>query len=330
MENKEHKPVGHKTEHRMEHRPVQAFHHKKRFYHDFWKMSVAVLAVLLLIAIFTKGFSFGKTLSKDDMKKITEDYVNKLTQGQAKASVTEITEENGLYKLKLNVGGQMYNSYATKDGKLLFPQSVDMSADLTAAQPAETEVQKAKKATGELYIFSYCPAGTAALDSFAKAAKTLKGVADLRVKFFSNMHGDHEKQQNIIQECIQEVDSSKYWDYAAQYVEKIYKVCGPTRDVTCNKNESVKLMKSAGINSDSVMSCVAQKGETLYKQDQADAAALQLQYSPSVVVNGAYIGDADRTPEGLKTLICSGFNEAPAACSQTLSATAATSSGSCS
>ena len=143
------------------------------------------------------------------------------------------------------------------------------------------------------------------------------------------MHGEHEKQQNMIQECVQQVAKDKYWDYASQYVTKIYNVCGAKGDIGCDKNESIKLMMSAGINSDSVMACVAQKGETLYAQDQSDAGALQLQYSPSVVVNGVYIGDADRTPNGLKNLICEGFNTAPAVCGQQLGTTAATSSGNC-
>jgi hypothetical protein len=196
--------------------------------------------------------------------------------------------------------------------------------------PVQTEPVKKDKAVAELYIFSYCPAGTAALDSFAKAADLLKNVADVKVKFFSNMHGDHELQQNKIQECIQVVNKDKYWAYAQQYVTKIYPVCGASRSVDCDKTESTKLMASLGIDSNAVFSCIATKGNELYASDTADAVALNLQYSPSVVINGVYNGNADRSPEGLKGLICGGFNTAPADCSKSLSATGATATGSCS
>ncbi|MCX6707901.1 MAG: hypothetical protein NT001_07270 [Candidatus Woesearchaeota archaeon] len=93
MEHNEHKPIGHKIEHKTEHRPMQPMHQKKKFYNDYWKMGAVILAVLLVIAIFTKGsFFMEKKLSKDDVKKVTEDYVNKLTQGQATAKVTDVTE----------------------------------------------------------------------------------------------------------------------------------------------------------------------------------------------------------------------------------------------
>ena len=42
------------------------------------------------------------------------------------ASLIEAIEENGLYKLKLKIGEQEFDSYVTKNGKFLFPQVVDL------------------------------------------------------------------------------------------------------------------------------------------------------------------------------------------------------------
>ena len=77
------------------------------------------------------------------------------------------------------------------------------------------------------------------------------------------------------------------------------------------------------------MNCVAEKGEAIYQSEQADAANLSLHYSPSVVINGVYLENVDRSPEGLKGLICSAFNTSPASCNTTLSGGAATTSGGC-
>ncbi|MCX6803458.1 MAG: hypothetical protein NTY48_02700 [Candidatus Diapherotrites archaeon] len=239
--------------------------------------------------------------------------------------------QNGAVAEKGNLVVQVMNNKI-----LLVQDSFDMNkefkitpATAAPANTASTQAVKSDKPVADLYVFSYCPAGTAALDAFAKAADVLKTSANVKVKFFANIHGDHELQQNKIQECIQVVDGNKYWVYAQKFVEQIYPNCGSSGDVSCNLNESVKLMNSLGIDSNKVMDCVAKQGDALYASDKADAGALQLQYSPSIVVNGVYLPNADRSPEGLKKTICDGFNTAPTICSQALSTVAATASGSC-
>lgn len=44
-----------------------------------------------------------------------------------------------------------------------------------------------------------------------------------------------------------------------------------------------------------------------------------VQGSPALVINGTLVSSFDRTPEGLKSLVCNSFNEAPEDCSETLS-----------
>jgi len=299
-----------------------------------WIIGTFVFAIIALILLFV-AFK-GGGVSKTEIGTKAVEFINtEILQGQGTVTLDSVAEKAGLYEVTVDYNSQKIPTYFTKDGKFYVGNRVDpvtTAASLTGNVVSETPktVVKSDKTSAELYIFSYCPAGTAALDAFAKAGSLLKNVVDLKVKFFSNMHGEHEKQQNMIQECIQDVAKGKYWDYASQYAAKIYNVCGSSRDIACDKNESIKLMKSVGISSDAVLACVAQKGEKLYAQDQADAGELQLQYSPSVVVNGVYVENADRTPEGLKSLICSGFNTAPTECSQALGTAATTSSGSCS
>jgi hypothetical protein len=308
-----------------------------------WRYTtIALMAiVVLLIAAFLwkpgETSATGRMLTlteSNDIANKTVDFLNKnIVSSGTQATLESVSEASGILNITVLYQGRKIPIYTTADGKFLIlssPIDTTVPIEQPEEQPEQpTETPKTDKPTAELYIFSYCPAGTAALDSFAKVGSLLKNVADVKVKFFSNMHGEHEKQQNIIQECIQNLNKDKYWDYAQQYVAKIYNVCGSTRDINCDKNESIKLMKSVGINSDDVINCVLQRGEQLYAQDQEDAQKLSLQYSPSVVINEVYIGNADRSPDGLKNLICNAFNTAPSECSQNLSTTGTAASGGC-
>ena len=310
--------------------------HKKIKKSVIWQLVSGVLGILLVVSVFTSGFGLNKAAkgglgAQQAADKAITFINNNMMQPGMKATLKGVEDKGDIYYMKMSIGGSDYESCVTKDGSLLFPTVIDLNK---AAEPAESEdaatVEKTDRPKAELYIFSYCPAGTATLDSFAEAGKLLKNAADVKVKFFSNMHGEHEKQQNIIQECIQEVDSGKYWDYATQYLENVYKACASERGVECDKEKSTKLMNSAGIDSKKVFSCVDEKGEALYQNDKNDADTLRLQYSPSIVINGVYLGDADRSPAGIKALICSAFNNPPEECGETLSATGETASGGCS
>ncbi len=310
--------------------------HKKIKKSATWPLISALLGILFIISIFTGGFGIRKTTAGSLTPQQAADkaisFINSnLLQPGTTATLKGVETKGDLYLMKMDIGGKDYESYINKDCSLLFPSAVDLNAEAKAQAAGEQKtIEKTDAPKAELYIFSYCPAGTATLDSFAEAGKLLKNDADVKVRFFSNMHGEHEKQQNIIQECIQNVDSGKYWDYATQYLENVYKACASNRGVECDKEESTKLMDSVGIDSKKVFSCADEKGESLYQNDKNDANALGLQYSPSIVINGVYLGNADRSPAGIKALICSAFNNPPEECGETLSATESKASGSCS
>jgi len=69
-------------------------------------------------------------------------YINKnlLPEGMD-ASLESVAEENGIYKFRLKVGNQEYDSYVTKDGRLLFTeQGIDL--DKEQNNPEETVKQR--------------------------------------------------------------------------------------------------------------------------------------------------------------------------------------------
>jgi len=327
-EKKEHKEH---QEHHVEHHPE---HHSKKKEMNVWMYISIILGIVLVIGFFTGAYNLSNlsgTMSASDAAVKAMDFLNKnaMPAGMT-ATYKGVNETAGMYMVTFEVQNQTYSAFITKNGKYFSPQIIDMAQYGIPQTPVQPDMPTAAKAEAELYIFSYCPAGTAALNSFATAAKSLGTAADMKVRFFSDMHGAHELQQNKIQECIQQEAPSEYWDYALKYVETIYPKCGQTRDASCDKNESVKLMGTLGIDSDAVMACVNESGDALYSTDQGYADGLKLSSSPSIVINGMSLGSSyDRSPEGVKTLICSGFETAPGVCSSALSNQTSSATGSC-
>jgi protein-disulfide isomerase len=300
-----------------------------------WTISTIALLILIITLFFTGNISItGKfLLTKEQAGKKAIDFINKRWPSAA-AKLVSVEDVGEIYKVLTSSQGQQIPVYVTKDGKyLILPQGIiDMTQEIrTEGQGEERqEIPKSDKPEVDLYIFSYCPAGTAALDTYAEVADFLKEYAIFKVRFFSDMHGSHEKQQNMIQECIQEEIPEKYWDYAKEYYEEVYQKCWELRSEECDKNASITLMERVNIDSEKIMNCVRERGEALYSNDKNAAMQFNLRYSPSLVVNNVSLGpNFDRSPEGIKSIVCSAFTTPPEKCSQSLSSSTSSSSGRC-
>ena len=103
-----------------------------------WKAISGLALVLLIFSIFTQGFQFnenqltgaavGKELSLEEAEWRVLDYVNKkLLQPPYIATIENAADAGSLYKLDLSVAGERIISYVTKDGRLFFPQALDIS-----------------------------------------------------------------------------------------------------------------------------------------------------------------------------------------------------------
>lgn len=92
-----------------------------------WQLLTAIFAILLVASIATSGFRISRSnaLSEGQISDKMEKFVNEnLLQGQATATVKSIEELDGVYFLSLDVNGQSFETYATKDGSLFFPQAI--------------------------------------------------------------------------------------------------------------------------------------------------------------------------------------------------------------
>jgi len=270
------------------------------------------------------------------LKLKVENYVNtNMLPAEVDFAVTDVKEgDDGIFELSYTItqDGEVVEDgiiYSTEN-KIILGSVLDLEENLDLTPEPTADVSKQEVADAELYIWGYCPAGVSTLDTYAEAAAYLKDVANVRVVLFHDGHGAFETEQNKIQAAIQQLEPDKYWDYAKDFYEDVYPICSQIGTVECDLEESTKLMTKVGIDVNAVMTLVESDGDMLFAIDQQKAAALGIGASPTLVVNGVSYGSSfDRTAEGIKGVICSGFLEAPELCQDALSTAQTAATGSC-
>ncbi len=338
MEEKKHE-VSH--EHH-EHSHAHEHHGKPKIKKiQMWQIATGVLGLLFIASIFTNGFNSScgtaGALSAQEAADKAVTFLNANVLEGATATAGAVEEKEGLYNIKLNIAGREYDSYVTKDAKLLFPSGIDMTEEVPAAstqqQQAAQNLPKTAKPKIDLYIMSYCPYGLQAQQGMYPVAELLGNSIEFNVKWVPYaMHGRKEVDENTRQYCIQKEQKSKYVAYMG---------CFST------STDASSCGEEAGIDEDMVAACIEEANEEfkinedydaqdtwlsgrfpIYRVDKEEADALGVRGSPTIFINGVQYGGA-RTPEAYKAAICGAFTNAPSACGSTLSSTAAAASGSC-
>lgn len=280
---------------------------------------------------FSMASVFGK--SKDEVGKAAIDYINNSGLSNTPASLVGVSEESGLVKIKIKIGTAEFDSYATKDGKLLFPQGFDMAQKKTgsganssqAAPKQPVAVQKNDSPSLEAYVVSRCPFGLQMQRAIADAVKNLPSLAQyVKVRYIgavsgntiTAMHGDAEAKENLRQICIRDEQPSKYWPY-----------------VSCQmiKGDTAGCEASTGVDSAKLSACMStpSKGVAYAQKDFELATKYNVQGSPTLILNSAVISESSyggRSSEGVKSMACDGFNSKPSFCSTKLNTAEATTS----
>jgi len=312
---------------------------------DSISVVVAVIAILVVVVLAFAGSnpSLNKVLSSINLGNSNEavaknviDYLNKsvLQNGQT-ATLVSVGEESGLVKVSLKIGDNAYDSYATKDGKLLFPEALKLTSDNSApvaTNPAEptvvkpADIKKVDNSKLDVFVVSRCPFGLQIQRAVAEAVKTIPALASsIDIKYIGTvagntitaMHGEAEAKENLRQICIREEQKDKYWSY-----------------VSCQMKGSGledKCLGTAGIDTTKLNTCVSDvaRGVAYAKEDFEIANKFNVQGSPTLILNDQQISEFDlggRSAEVMKKLICDSSTNAPSFCSTKLSeAQAATS-----
>ncbi|MGV8151724.1 MAG: hypothetical protein ACP5OG_01460 [Candidatus Nanoarchaeia archaeon] len=296
-----------------------------------WRLSTYVLGfvvIVLIVLFFLDNSSAG--MSGEEAGKNLASYLDARVGGGVEFISSEALGDS-LYQVVVSYQGQDIPVYVTKDGNYFVQGAIPMNETIEPAQGEEEtpqEIPQSAKPKVELFIWSYCPYGVQAQGPLAEVAKLLGKSADFEAVPYYDGHGAYETQQNKIQLCIQQVAKDKYWSYAEGFVKDIYSKCGASRDIECDKNESIKLMKSLAIDSTKVMSCVNASGDSLFAEAASKAQKAGVTGSPTLVINGVKANVA-RNSEAYKAAVCSAFNSAPDACSTTLDSSQTAASGNC-
>lgn len=316
---------------------------------DLWMWISIVLAVILIISIYTnakpKSTIKENVLAKEDVSTKALDYINKYLLTDTTATLKGVEEDSSLYVLKMTIQGREFNSYVTKDGKLLFPQGVDITKESEIpeqpeAQATATEYPKTDKPNVKMFVMTFCPFGQQAETGLKPAIELLDEEIDFEPHFviysnyasgypnycldeenkYCSMHGINELNEGVRQLCIWKYDKEKFWSYVAKVNEK----CSNSNIETCWEG----IAEETNVDADKIKTCQEGEAISLLATEVELNQKYNVRGSPSVKINDKDYSGA-RTPEAYKTAICSSFTTEPGDCGNTLSATGTAASGGC-
>jgi len=317
-----------------------------------WKIYLPIIIASLLVVILigtskakTSFFSFAFQPGQKVAQKAV-DFINKnMLQGQT-ATLGSIKAVSGVYVFKLKIDDNEYDSYVTKDGKILFTSGVEIST--VTSTPTTTEIAAAKQTCADLakteapvleaFVVSKCPFGlqmqrilSEIVKNIPEAAKYIKveymgEISDNKV---TSMHGDEEAQENLRQVCIREEQANKYWDYIACHIKK-----GDVDSCLTNAKIDKTILATCMKDVNKGLAYIQKDFENQDKYNNTpeckeDPTKCAVGGSPALILNGKAVSEFDfggRTAEAVKTVICCGFNNQPSFCSQKLTTDQAASS----
>jgi len=288
-----------------------------------------IIFLSLLLALLVSGCTLAiptvknakKILSPEEAKVTAEKFINEnLLSAGTTATVKNVTDEGDVYNINLDVGGQDYTSYMSKDGSKFFQNGINMAtfAEEKAAQAvapaANTQAvapvanaPKTDKPKVELFVMTHCPYGLQAEKGILPAFAALGNKIDAKIRFVHYfMHGDQEEQETYNQVCIRDEQAAKFDSYLNCFILE---------------GDSGKCVTQAGVDGAKLKSCVAAKAKDIYKVDSALSNQYGVGGSPALVINGVQ-SQAGRDSASYLAGICAAFNTPPAECSKQLSGAA--------
>ena len=296
---------------------------------------IAIIIAGIFIAgafVYINQGKIGEPVSEEGLsaQQIAEkaiDYINKnkdtLTGGNT-ASLLNIAEEGSIYKIRLKVGENEFDSYVTKDGKYLFPGGYNLEEETkeesSTEQPKKMtceDIKKVEKPFLEAFVVSKCPYGLQMQRILNEIVKNIPSLAgNIRVEYIgaiengkiTSMHGDEEAQENLRQICLREEQQDKYWKYI---------------DCHIKKGDIESCLTGAGVDKSKLDGCMNDnsRGIKYAKADFDLGGKYQVSGSPTLILEGEKVSEFDfggRTAQAVKTLLCCGFQNLPDICSQKL------------
>lgn len=93
---------------------------------QFWQGLSVLFIILFVVSLFFISGSGGE-ITKTEAKSRIQGYVDAVLPPTALVILGDVTEENNLYKVPVNIQGEELDTFVTKDGSLFFPTAVDLN-----------------------------------------------------------------------------------------------------------------------------------------------------------------------------------------------------------
>lgn len=297
--------------------------------------SLVLVIALILIALISFSGKRMKTIGETEAKEVATNFINTyLMESGSKASVTGISEEYGLYKLEVDILSGKVQSYLTRDGKLFFPQALNIeevdskkNEESSSSAPKTEVTNKTEKPVVELFVMSHCPYGTQMEKGILPVIKALGDSVDFRLMFNSYaMHSEPELTEEMNQYCLMNEQSGIYYDYlecfltAGDSATCLSQTKADTKALSACFN---KLEKENKIIANFKNKVDFQGNYPSFKLYEEENNKYNVGGSPTLVINGENISSG-RDSNSLLYTICSAFVTQPDACFSTLSSAAPT------
>ena len=274
-------------------------------------------------------------LSTDNLKWIAEKYINNVLITNGQATVTDIKSVFGIYALtvKLSTQEEPITSYISPDGKMFFPQGLNIeertTSDATTTEETDDKLLTKQKPEVELFVMSHCPFGTQIEKGMLPVVTALGESIDFKVKFVDYaMHGEVEVKEQLKQYCIQKEQPDKFLNYLTCFLQA---------------GESTTCLVASAVDTVALDTCTttADTEFSVTKNYEDKASWLSGNYprfniflkenqvygvegSPTLVLNGQIV-NSNRDSASLLKTICQGFTTKPATCETVLSSSVPTS-----
>lgn len=138
--------------------------------------------------------------------------------------ILSIEEHYNLYRLKIDVGGQKFLSYLTRDGKLLFPDVLDLDPPRARSLPQQERPEV------ELFVEALSPVSSSVISTMADALDPIKEDIDIKIRYIVTPDLDEDKcldeeqrycsnlgvpevRQAIRELCVAKHQPEALWEY---------------------------------------------------------------------------------------------------------------------
>ena len=276
-----------------------------------------------------------------EVQKIVQKFINEnLTAPGKNIEIKEIFDDGALFKIKIKPqqeGQPDAEIFASKDGKKIFPQVIDIEK-ITAQKKAtekkneekkeqeKKEIKKSARPKVELFVMSHCPFGTQIEKGILPVLEKIGGKIDFQLKFCDYaMHGKKELDEQILQFCVQKNSPEKFKKYLQCFLE-----AGDSQKcIAENKIDEKKCVaetdKKFKISENFAKKETWKKGADgsprfpLFEISKNEVEKYGVRGSPTLVVNEKNVSAA-RDPQSLLEIICAAFENLPAECAEKLDA----------